>query len=175
MTALSKVLDALSGGQVHDVIVPGWLDHDGGHPRFVPWSKVLYVELDQGFLRLEADQGALSLAMADRITAPPELEDDDDEFAVASLGSMFLFDGGPAPLTQVRYWTHDLSDAERAVVRYAEFEVRGGIRLFADPMWMPGMRLATGGFHDRNEADLAHEREVFGVLEEHVISWPTGR
>lgn len=164
MTALSKVLDALSGEQVHDVIVPGWLEHGGGHPRFVPWSKVLYVELDQGFLRLEADQGALILAMADRITVPPQM-DDDDEFAVASLGSMFVFDGGPAPLTQVRYWTHDLSEAGRAVVRHAEFEVRGGIRLFVDPWWMPGMRLATGGFYDRNEADLAHEREVFGVLE----------
>jgi hypothetical protein len=175
VTALSKVLDALSGEQVHDVIVPGWLEDGGGHPQFVPWSAVLYIQLAHGFLRLEADQGALILAMADRITVPPQLDDEDDEFAVASLGGMFVFDSGPAPLTRVRYWTDDRSDAGRAAVRCAEFEVRGGIRLFADPMWMPGMRLGTGGFNDRNEADHVHERDVFGVLKEHVISWPAGR
>ncbi|GIE76772.1 hypothetical protein Aph02nite_27220 [Actinoplanes philippinensis] len=172
MAALFGALHALSGEQVHDVIVPGWLERGGGHPQFVPWSSVLYLELNQGFLRLDADQGVLVLARTDRITVPPQL-DEDDEFAVASLGSLFLFDGGPAPLTRVRYWTHHLPDVGQAVVRYAELEVRGGVRLFVDPMWMPGMRLATGGFHDQNEAVFAREREVFGALEEHVISWPT--
>jgi hypothetical protein len=139
-----------------------------GHPRFEPWSSVLYLRLDDGYLRLEADGGVLALALAEEITVPPELAEEDDEFAVASLGVLFVFDGRPALLMQVRYWTDDQTDTDRALVRCAEFEVRGGIRLFVDPMWMPGMRFATGGFHDGDEAERAHRRAVC-ALEEHVL------
>lgn len=82
---------------------------------------------------------------------------------------LFLFDGRPAPLTQVRYWTDDQTDAGRALVRCAEFEVRGGIRLFVDPMWMPGMRFATGGLQDEDEAERVRQGELFGSPAEHVL------
>jgi hypothetical protein len=164
-----EVLHALAGARVQDVQTLGWLDRDEVPPRFVPYSHVLHLELDEGFLRLEevGSHGGLALSVVPEIMPKPEEILEDEEIVAGSLGGFFLFDRIPQPITRIRYWTNGESDLERAIVRCAEFRLGAHLDLFADPMWMPGIRLGAHGFDWDADATAEHER-LFGRLTEHV-------
>jgi hypothetical protein len=171
MDVLAEVLRRATGARVQDVLLPGFLDHDQGAPRHVSWASQAYLELDRGLLRLTSvgNRGGLELSFVDRVIPPPELEAEDDEFSIASVGP-YLIDS-PLRITRIRYAMNGESDATRTVVRCAEFELDGRLRLFADPMWVPGIRLTTGdGYDVWQHEERDRERRISGFIEEHA--WP---
>jgi hypothetical protein len=168
MSVLTDVLRDVHGAVVRGVLLPGHLEREQGELRHVTWGSVAYLELDPGLLRLTSvgNGGGLELTRTDRITPIDGL---DDEFCVTSIGSHFF--EGELPITRIRYAMNGESDAGRGVVRCAEFELGGHLRLFADPLWIHGIRIGvSNGYHNWQREDRERERTTFSFVEEGV--WP---
>ncbi|GAB1641308.1 hypothetical protein [Krasilnikovia sp. MM14-A1259] len=170
MGALHDLLNELDGARVHDVLVPGYIETAYGTPEFRPLGGTAYLHLDDRFLRIDGseNEGSLTLRMVDEITMPATLEREDDEFATASLTSLFFIDSGAdPPITRIRYAVNDPADADRGVVRCAEFRIGSRSTLFFDPMSLERLRIAVhDGYDDWQRHD--RDREVVGYVEEFV-------
>ncbi|MFG1839506.1 hypothetical protein ACGFH8_13830 [Micromonospora sp. NPDC049175] len=159
MTAVEQLLDSIAGWELEDVLVPGYLDRDDGPPRFAPLADQLYLVLDGKYLLIESvgNRGQLSMRISGRIEVPAALLGEDEEFAVSSVGSLFLdTSDGNSRLAGVRYSLNFESDATQGTVRCIEFCFGGFNVLFADPMWHLGIRLGGAGAYDDWSA---HDRD----------------
>ncbi|SNY55983.1 hypothetical protein [Paractinoplanes atraurantiacus] len=179
---MKHLLAALDGARLHDILLPGYLDTDDGPPRFVQLMGRAYLDLGDRLLHLDgaAYEGALTLSFATKPTTSDYMAGEDEEFATASIGSLF-FDTSTAPaITEVRYVTtarHGTRAPDpapgSALVRCAEFRLRYGGRLFFDPMTFERLRMAASdGYDTWHSNDRPRDEEVFGPIQEH--HWTAG-
>ncbi len=153
---LESLFTSLVAVEVSDVLAQGFIERDSTPPKFVPLARVWYLELDDGFLRLESVRDEVQLVMrrVSEIEPPKELDAEDEEFALASHGALFFDTAGPAlPITKIRYVTNERSDLEKGVLRYVEFELLNSQRIVFDPKWHYGIRPGPTGMYERLVAE----------------------
>ncbi|PVE12051.1 hypothetical protein [Streptomyces scopuliridis] len=137
------VEEALRAHHVRDVLVPGWIDRDGDVPEFRPQPMVVWLRLDDGFLRFESAGQYDRLASA-RVPAVSwadigVLADAEDEVIVASYGEQ-LFGDGRSEWRCTRIRVYPGGGAE---CRCLALDFEGGHTLFLDPTWTFGIRLGN--------------------------------
>jgi len=136
------VLRELVGARVRDVVVPGYIERDQKVPELEVFSSVVYLMLDQGLV--EAEQvgagGGVQLRLVTGVTAPVKLTDMGEEVGYVSLDRLLLDD---SLVTGARYATGRNVDPNQGIVRAAEFELGGTLRLVLDPMTLLGLELGV--------------------------------
>lgn len=148
MSSWSAVEKALRQHRVSDVLVPGWIDREDDIPQFRPQPVVVYLCLDEGFLRLEStgssDQLVVRVASAVELDGIELFEDVDDEVIVASCGEQLFGDGWEElRCTDVRYFTDSRSSADEGAIKCLFLELEGRYSLFFDPTWTFGIRVGN--------------------------------
>jgi hypothetical protein len=169
MSGLDPLFASLRSVRAWDVLLPGFIDRDGRHPRFTPLADSAYVVLEEGFLRLDSvgNHGQLALRLVSEVDIPKFLADEDEEFSLGSVGHLFFADAHPSfRITRIRCATNGESDLANLTVRCAEFEFENAWPIFADPGWHFGVRLGASGAYERWIAD---HRESEPSLQE--FSW----
>ncbi|MEU7180075.1 MULTISPECIES: hypothetical protein [Streptomyces] len=156
MTSIDTVFASLAARKAWDIRLPGFIDREDTVPRFTPLADTAYVALDKGYLRLESTGNFGQLAM--RIVAAPGfpkvLEEEEEEFSLASYGHLFFADAhSDFRITRIRYALNGESTPGRGTVRCAEFEFEHTWPLFVDPGYHFGIRLEGAGAFDRWLAD----------------------
>ena len=141
-------LSNLIGARVSNILAQGFIDHDGPRPRFVPLSDVWYLVVDDGFITVSSyrNDGQLTVQRVSDTPPPIELDGEDEEFGLASLGVLFFDTAGPElPITKIRYLVDERSDPTQGIVRYVEFELSGSTLIGFDPMHHFGIRPTLRG------------------------------
>jgi hypothetical protein len=157
----SDIEAALRSRRVTDVLVPGHIDRDDRFPRFAPLPLVVFVQLDEGALRLEsAGQYAyLDARLVDgpTLTGVPfltDFEEEGDETAFASLGDQLWGDGWTGPrCTDVRLLRAARPTADPAHVTCLALQLEDRFWLFFDPTWTFGIKVGNAEDLRRWEQD----------------------
>jgi hypothetical protein len=153
---IDGVLRALANREPWDILVPGLLDTDRGHPQFRPHPTSVYIVLESGYVRCDGVRasGQLQMRIVDKIEVPNELRNSDDEFAVGSFALPFFCDPpSPFQATGVTYVESEQSQPQNGIVTCAEFAFNEHWKLFIDPLWPFGIRLGADGAYKRWKAD----------------------
>lgn len=150
-TPWSVAEDVLRRRRVTDVLVPGRIDRDETISRFAPQPLVVFVQLDDGALRLESvgGYGQLEIQVVDRVTLGgvdlfAAIEEEGDELALASQGEQLFGDSWDRlRCTAVRAFTDAASKPEDGVVKCLALELESRYWLFFDPTWPFGIRIGN--------------------------------
>ncbi|MEU8813120.1 hypothetical protein [Actinoplanes sp. NPDC048796] len=179
---MNSLLTALDGAHLHDILLPGYLDTDNGPPRFARLMGRAYLDLGDRLLHLDgtAYEGFLTLSFATEPTTSDYMIGEDEEFATASIGSLFFDTTMPHPITEIRYAATARFGALEPdpapgsfLVRCAEFRLHHGTRLFFDPMCVERLQMASSdGYETWQANDRPRDEQVFGPVEEHHWTAP---
>ncbi|RII20758.1 hypothetical protein DSC45_02840 [Streptomyces sp. YIM 130001] len=135
-------LDVLRDRVVTDVLVPGWADRDGLFVEFRPQPEVVWLQLDEGVLRLRSvgQYDALEIREAERVdwSDIEFLDEAEDEVMVASWGEQFFGDGFEQ-LRCLEARAYETAAGNWPKCLALEFE--GANTLFFDPTWVFGIRI----------------------------------
>ncbi|MET7680321.1 hypothetical protein [Streptomyces sp. NPDC005423] len=167
-TPWSRIEDALRDRYVTDVLVPGRIDQDetvAGIARFVPQPLVVFVELDEGALRLESagQYGRLDAELVDAVSLAgvdlfEAIAEEGDELALSSQGEQLFGDGWTRlRCTTVRPYPRPgagLGPGDSALTCLA-LELESRHWLFFDPGWPFGIRIGNAEDMRRWEQDHA--------------------
>ncbi len=170
---IDAILAPLAEAHAWDIQVPGYLERDENPPRFCPVPAMVYVALEDGFLRIgEVEyQGQLKISLVASPGRPIALEDSDDEFVLASFGQPFLAEAySKFRITGARYVANDGSDPVSGVIRCIEFTFENSFPVFMDPMYYFGIRLGGAGAYERWLAADQRDPGPFGPPREFVWS-----
>ncbi|MFF7334623.1 hypothetical protein ACIQU5_00375 [Streptomyces sp. NPDC090306] len=159
-TPWSEVEAVLRQRPLVDVLMPGHIDRDGGFTRFVPLTMVVFLQFDEGCLRLESagQYDHLEPRLVDRpsldgVFPYTEFEEEGDEIAIASLGDQLWGEGRISrPCTGVRLLrARPRQDSAR--VTCLALELDGRRTLFLDPTWTMGIKVGGAGDLRRWESE----------------------
>lgn len=144
----SGISEHLTGRRLRDVLIPGRIDQDFEFPEFRPQPLALWLQLDQGLVRLTSEGQYDHIAIRlDKVADWSDIEllaEADDEIALASWMEQ-LFGDGWEELTWITVRGYETTDGTTSTMAI-DFE--GGHTLFLDPTW-------TFGFRIGNSADEA--------------------
>jgi hypothetical protein len=136
------VLSDLIGAPLRDVVVPGYIERDQKVPELVTFSEFVYLVMDRGFVEAEQVRGGggVQFRPVTAVTAPVKLTDAEEEVGYVSLAALLPDD---SVVTGARYGSGPDDDPGQGIVRAAEFELGGAVRLVLDPMTLLSLELSV--------------------------------
>ncbi|MCK6592077.1 MAG: hypothetical protein L6Q76_31375, partial [Polyangiaceae bacterium] len=146
---LSDIQNRLSGTELKDIIVAGFVENNDRPIRFHALWRTVYFECSGILLRLDAigDSGRMRLALVDSVFFDAEL-DDDMLPASSSIRLQVLRDpDGSNALLAIHIWNM-VESSDEFQCAAARLDLLNGQRIFIDPSYYFGIRL---GGHEQEE------------------------